>query len=104
MAMPMVIIEIVLMSSMYMNKKLNTLIIGISAILLVAFFFFIRQQAGISDKQFLKSMIPHHSGAILMCEKANLKDPQIKELCKRIRSSQQSEIEEMKAKLEEPRK
>ena len=104
MATPMVIIEIALMSSMYMNKKLNALIIGISIILLIAFFFFIRQQAGVSDKQFLKSMIPHHSIAILMCEKANIKDPQIKELCKRIRSSQQREIDEMKAKLEELKK
>ena len=42
MAMPMVIIEMVVMSSMYMNKKLNAFIIVISVVLLAAFFFLIR--------------------------------------------------------------
>ncbi len=34
-------------------------------------------QAGIGDKEFLRSMIPHHSGAILMCEQATLTDPEM---------------------------
>jgi len=98
---PMIIIEMGLMGSMYMDKKLNTIIVTISSILLIAFFVFIRQQSAISDKQFLKSMIPHHASAILMCEKANLQDPEIKELCKSIISGQQGEIDQMKAKLKE---
>ena len=98
---PMIIIEIGLMGSMYMDKKLNTIIVTISSILFFAFFVFIRQQSAISDKQFLKSMIPHHASAILMCEKANLQDPEIKELCKSIISGQQGEIDQMKAKLKE---
>lgn len=98
---PMIIIEIVLMGSMYMNKKLNYIIIAISSIVLVAFFLFIRQQSAVSDRQFLKSMIPHHASAILMCEKANIQDLEIKELCKSIISSQQEEIDQMKAKLKE---
>jgi len=99
MTMPMIIIEIVVMSSMYMNKKINLAIISASAIMLIVFFFFIRQQTAVGDKEFLKSMIPHHAGAILMCEGANITDPEIKELCKAIRSSQQQEIDQMKAKL-----
>ena len=99
MTMPMIIIEIVVMSSMYMNKKINLSIISASAIMLIVFFFFIRQQTAVGDKEFLKSMIPHHAGAILMCEGANITDPEIKELCKAIRSSQQQEIDQMKAKL-----
>ena len=98
---PMIIIEMGLMGSMYMDKKLNTIIVTISSILLIAFFVFIRQQSAISDKQFLKSMIPHHASAILMCEKANLQDPEIKELCKSLISGQQGEIDQMKAKLKE---
>jgi hypothetical protein len=104
MAMPMVIIEIVLMSGMYKNKKLNMLIIGISVVLTVAFFFLVRQQTGVSDKQFLKSMIPHHSGAILMCEEADLEDPELKSLCEEIKASQQREIDQMKSKLESLKK
>lgn len=98
---PMVVIEIALMGSMYMDKKLNTIIIAISSIILIAFFVLIRQQTAVSDKQFLKSMIPHHASAILMCEKANLQDPEIKDLCQSIISGQQAEIDQMKAKLQE---
>lgn len=101
MTVPMIIIEMALMGSMYMDKKLNTIIVIISSIMLIALFVFIRQQSAVSDAQFLKSMIPHHASAILMCEKADIQDPEIKELCKSIISSQQEEIEQMKAKLQE---
>lgn len=46
-------------------------------------------------------MIPHHAGAILMCEEANIQDPEIKKLCEEIKLSQQREIDQMKAKLNE---
>jgi uncharacterized protein (DUF305 family) len=101
MTMPMIIFEVVLMGSMYMNKKLNTVIIAIGTVALVAFFLFIRQQSFVSDRQFLKSMIPHHASAILMCENADLQDLEIRELCASIVSSQQQEIDWMKAKLVE---
>jgi uncharacterized protein (DUF305 family) len=100
MTMPMIIIEMIFMSSMYMNKKLNTVILAGSAILLVCFFLLIRQQVAVNDRQFLRSMIPHHSGAILMCEEADIKDPEIKELCRKIRESQQREIDQMKLILD----
>ena len=60
---------------------------------------FIRQQAGVSDQQFLKSMIPHHATAILICEQAPLQNTGISELCKGIVSNQQAEIDQMKALL-----
>lgn len=96
---PMVIFELALMGAMYQNKKLNLIIITASVIMLITFWGFIRSQTAISDKQFLKSMIPHHAGAILMCKEAPIKDEEIKELCRNIISSQQSEIEQMEAKL-----
>src|SRR5512145_200285 len=91
MAAPMVIIELVVMRAMYPNKRLNMLIIAVSIIVLLGFFLFTRQQTAISDKQFLRSMIPHHSGAILMCEQSSIQDPEIQELCGTIISSQQAE-------------
>jgi uncharacterized protein (DUF305 family) len=99
MAAPMVIIELFLMRMMYPDKKRNLAFIGGSLLSLFVFWTLIRQQTAISDKQFLRSMIPHHAGAILMCQEAKIQDPQIKELCKAIVSSQQSEIEQMKAIL-----
>lgn len=96
---PMVIIELILMRAMYHNKKWNAIIIAISLFALIGFWSLIRQQTAIADKQFLRSMIPHHAGAILMCEKAPVQDPEIKELCQSIISSQQSEIAQMKTLL-----
>lgn len=100
MTMPMLIIELVLMGSMYPHKIINIFIVAVSLILLILFIAFIRQQTVISDKEFLKSMIPHHASAILMCNKAPIEDPEIKNLCHKITSSQQSEIDWMKRKLD----
>lgn len=96
---PMLIIEILLMGSMYPSKIINIFIMFFSLFLLILFIFFIREQTVISDKEFLKSMIPHHASAILMCKKAPIKDPEIKKLCQTIISSQQSEIDWMKSKI-----
>lgn len=100
MAAPMVIIELIVMRAMYPNKRLNLLLIAVSTVALIGFFLFIRQQTAISDKQFLRSMIPHHSGAILMCEESSLQDPEIRALCDSIIASQQQEIDQMEAILE----
>lgn len=96
---PMIIIEILLMRAMYKDKKLNIAIIMVSVIGLITFFLFIRQQTAIGDKQFLRSMIPHHAGAILMCEESSITDPEIKRLCEEIKVSQQLEIDRMKSIL-----
>jgi uncharacterized protein (DUF305 family) len=97
---PMIVIELLLMSSMYQDKRLNFIILAVSVILGILFFVFIRQQAAINDAQFLRSMIPHHAGAILMCEESPITDPEIQELCQSIIESQQQEIDQMKAILE----
>jgi uncharacterized protein (DUF305 family) len=97
----MVLIELPLMSSMYKSRKLNAVILAVGIIALVGSFMMIRKQTLISDRQFLRSMIPHHAGAILMCEQAPIKDPEIQELCRSIISGQQAEIDLMKRKLNE---
>lgn len=97
---PMVVFELLLMGSMYPDKRLNVVILLVSLITLVGFFLFIRQQTAIGDNQFLRAMIPHHSGAILMCEQSSLQDPEIQALCDSIVLSQQGEIDQMKAILQ----
>lgn len=101
---PMLLIELALMSAMYRDARLNVLIIAGSVITSLVFFMLIRQQAAISDQEFLKSMIPHHGAAILMCERASIEDAEIKDLCDRIIAGQQAEIDQMKAKLRELQK
>lgn len=92
-------IEIALMGSMYPDKKRNIIIIGVSVLVLLGCWTFIRQQTAINDRQFVRSMIPHHAGAILMCKQADIKDAEVQDLCKGIVSSQQQEIDQMKAIL-----
>jgi uncharacterized protein (DUF305 family) len=100
MAASMVAIELLVMGGMYPNKKRNLLLIAVSLAALALFWIFIRQQTAIGDRQFVKSMIPHHSGAILMCRQATLTDPELKQLCDGIVSGQQQEIDQMKAFLQ----
>ena len=97
---PMVVFELLLMGSMYRNKRLNAAIITGSVIGLIVFFMFIRQQTAVQDEQFIRSMIPHHSGAILMCEEATLQDAELATLCDSIIRAQQEEIDQMKAIME----
>lgn len=101
MASPMAILELMVMSAMYKDKRLNAIIAAASVFVLVASFAFIRQQTAIGDKQFLRSMIPHHASAILMCEQASITDAKIRELCRGIISGQQAEIDQMKGILRE---
>ena len=96
----MVLIEMCVMSKMYTDKKLNNLINSAAVLLFLLFIVLVRNQSLIGDEQFLKSMIPHHASALLMCEKADIKDPEINALCKNILAGQQKEIDQMKLKLE----
>ena len=104
MAAPMVFIELGLMTSMYPNRKFNMLAIAIGAVVFVGSFAAIRDQSGIDDEQFLRSMIPHHAGAVLMCEQSSARDPEIGRLCQSIISSQRAEIDQMKELLAQHRR
>ena len=96
---PMAILEIVLMGRMYPDKRKNITIVLLGAVVLAACWFGIRAQAGVGDRQFLKSMIPHHAGAILMCEQAKLTTPDVRVLCEGIVKAQEDEIAQMRALL-----
>jgi hypothetical protein len=101
MAAPMGIIELALMRKMYPDRRLNAAVLALSVLALAGFWLAIRQQSTIGDRQFLRSMIPHHAGAILMCEEAPIEDPEIRELCRSIVRAQREEIAQMKAMLAE---
>ncbi len=99
MTMPMILLELLVMRGTYLDRRRNAIIAAVSVVVGIAMFAFIREQRGISDDQFLRSMIPHHSGAILMCERAQLRDSELRELCDLIVESQQDEIAQMAAML-----
>ena len=101
MAAPMTLLMVLTMPDMYTDRAKTWATVGAVALVGVVAFAAIRGQWGVSDRQFLRAMIPHHAGAILMCREATLIDPRVLELCRGIEAGQQSEIDLMTAILKE---
>ena len=96
---PMALVMMLMMGKMYPHKKLNTGIMLGAVVLFALVLTGLRTQTPISDVQYMKAMIPHHSSAILVSKNANLKDPEVIKLSEGIIASQEKEIAEMKAIL-----
>lgn len=102
MAMPMGILMILMMRMMYRNKRLNIALCMAFTLVFLLSFWAIRGQVVIGDRQFVRSMIPHHSGAILMCQRASIRDREVRQLCfepNGIVESQKREIAQMRTIL-----
>ena len=88
-----------LMGVYYRSKKL--IVVGV--VITVIIFICIRRQMFIGEKEYLESMIPHHSMAVLMTkrlkEKGEIKKQELRELMKNIINTQEKEIELMKKLL-----
>jgi uncharacterized protein (DUF305 family) len=97
---PMAVVMLVSMRSMFPSRRTNWIIAVVAVFVFAASFGAMRTQAAIGDAEFVRSMVPHHSGAILMCREAALTDPELIALCEDIIAGQQSEIEQMQAILE----
>lgn len=97
---PMAVSMMLFMWGMYPKKKLNYGIMGGAGVLFIICLFGLRQQIPVGDEQWMKAMIPHHSSAILTSTRANISDPEARELANQIIKSQREEIAQMKAMLE----
>ena len=96
---PMAIVMMTMMGKMYPNKKANTAIIVASTILFILTLTALRTQTPISDVQYMKAMIPHHSSAIMTSKHATIKDPEVRKLADSIIASQEREIQQMETIL-----
>jgi len=96
----MAVLMIFMMKRMFMDKRKNTLYILSSIALFVLSLVLLRTQTPVSDVQYMKAMIPHHSSAIMTSKHANIKDPEVKKLSLGIIESQEREIKQMKEILE----
>lgn len=97
----MALIMFFTMRKMYRNKKKNVSIVVGSILLFVTALGLVRAQKPIvGDVLWMKAMIPHHSIAILTSERADIKDPEVKQLAEDIIKAQRREIEEMKKMIE----
>jgi uncharacterized protein (DUF305 family) len=96
---PMALVMLVAMRSMFTSRRANVAIAAGAVLAFGLAYGAMRTQAAVGDRQFLRSMIPHHSGAVLMCQEASLSDPEIRALCRDIVDSQRAEIAKMEALL-----
>ena len=96
----MAIVMIAGMWSMFKNRKANIAMLVGFAVLFAGVFALGRTETFVGNEQFLKSMIPHHSRAILVCQESTITDPEIIELCDSIVQSQQEEISQMQSILD----
>ena len=96
---PMSAVMLWTMKSMYRNSRLNLGLYSLFVLVFALSLWGMRDQLLVGDHQFLRSMIPHHSGAILMCERSTLADPEIRSLCEGIVRGQAQEIAQMKSIL-----
>ncbi|WP_241502286.1 DUF305 domain-containing protein [Hymenobacter glacialis] len=99
MLVPMVLIMMGFMWKMYPNKQLNTLIMGGSLVLFVVATIMVRSQTFIGDTLWMKAMIPHHSIAIMVSKRADIKDPEVRKLADDIIKAQEREIKQMQQML-----
>ena len=95
----MAIVMLLFMLGMLKNKKINTAIIAVSILIFSGSFYLMRNQTTISDVDYLRGMIPHHSIAILTSERAQIKDPRVRKLADDIIEAQKEEIRIMKELL-----
>ena len=93
----MSVVMMLMMGKMYPNKKVNTGIIVGSILVFGLILAGLRTQTPISDIEYMRAMIPHHSSAIMTSENADIKDPEVRKLADGIIESQKKEIAEMKA-------
>lgn len=99
---PMAIVMMLTMKSMFMNSRRNLILYAVFAAVFLLSFWGIRDQLLVGDRAFLRSMIPHHAGALTMCNRSTIRDPEIRDLCfgpNGIIESQTREITQMKAIL-----
>ena len=92
-----------MMPAMFPDRKTNVILNIVFAGTFLLSLFGMRTQALVGNDQFLRAMIPHHSGAVLMCTRSEITDPEIKRLCAGIITSQKAEIAQMKAILAQPK-
>lgn len=91
----MAITMLLLMWKMYPNLKVNAFILLFAATTFGGILFLLRTQAFVTDIQYMKAMIPHHSSAIMTSKNVDFKDPEVKKLAEDIIAAQEKEIKQM---------
>jgi uncharacterized protein (DUF305 family) len=93
---PMGVIMLLYMWSMYKNRMANFAILAVCIVVFTVTLVLLRQQIPVGDVNWLKAMIPHHSSAILVSQRAHIEDEEARLLAHEIIEAQKREIAQMK--------
>ena len=96
---PMALIMLLFMQHMYKNGRRNGLIIAGSISVFIAALLMVRSQTFVNDTLWMKAMIPHHSIAIMVSKRADIRDPEVRQLADSIIAAQEREIGQMKTMI-----
>ena len=97
----MAVVMLSFMWKMHPNKRANLAIYVGSAVVFLVALLLVRSQRTVQDVSYMRSMIPHHSVAILASERAEISDTRVRRLADQIIESQRKEIEDMKSLIDE---
>jgi len=92
----MMVVMLLFMWSMYKSRTKNLVILGVAAVVFALALWLVRSQTTITDTEYMKAMIPHHSIAIMTSERAHIRDPRVRKLAHDIIVAQRREIAQMK--------
>ena len=91
----MAVVMLAFMLHMYDDRLANMGVVATAVVVFSASLWLVRSQATVDDVSWMKAVIPHHSIAIQTSERANIKDPRVRELADGIIAAQRKEIAEM---------
>ena len=91
----MATIMLLFMWGMYKNKAANFAILAGAIVVFATSLWLVRSQETVSDLDYMRAMIPHHSIALLTSTQAHIRDPKVRELADNIIEAQVREIAQM---------
>jgi hypothetical protein len=97
----MMVVMLAFMWGMYPSRAKNLVILAVAAAVFAGGLWLVRSQRTVTDTEYMRAMIPHHSIAILTSTRAQLRDPRVRELAATIAETQRREIAEMRALIED---
>lgn len=92
----MMVVMLAFMWSMYKDRTKNFIILGVAALVFAVALWLVRSQTTVTDTEYMRAMIPHHSIAIMTSERAHIRDPRVRKLAHDIILAQRREIAQMK--------
>lgn len=76
----MMVVMLLFMWGMYKNLTKNFIILGTAALVFALALWLVRSQTTVTDTEYMRAMIPHHSIAIMTSERAHIRDPRVRKL------------------------